>query len=189
MEIKLSDVFKEARNFADYSLRHMGQLRPTFFVHGEHPIVTPSKEAGRFIQMHVIESDMASPAQKDKVALMAKLLNAANGATACCLMVEAWMSNTPGELPSEAPDRKEYVVLLGESHTEGRQSQILPIVRSDNQKFWGIGEHSIELEPRSIEGRFANLLPPIVLEQADREFAHMALLNLGMKMRPVGPLK
>jgi len=62
------------------------------------------------------------------------------------------------EPPSEAFDQREVVVLMGESRN-GQKQKFLPIIRSGNGKFFGLGEpntHSMD----KMEGHFAQILSP-----------------------------
>jgi hypothetical protein len=57
------------------------------------------------------------------------------------------------EPPSEAFDQREVVVLMGESRN-GQKQKFLPIIRSGNGKFFGLGEpntHSMD----KMEGHFS----------------------------------
>jgi hypothetical protein len=62
------------------------------------------------------------------------------------------------ESPSEAFDRREVVVLTGETARHCKQ-MLLPVIRTDAGGFFGFGEHD---GPKldNFEGRFAQLLPP-----------------------------
>jgi hypothetical protein len=77
--------------------------------------------------------------------------------------MEAWMTfGKPGESvettepPSEAFDRQEVVILMGESKT-GHKQKFLPIIRSGNGKFFGFNESELP-EMDRIEGRFSQIL-------------------------------
>ena len=73
-------------------------------------------------------------------------------------------SDNPGEkfdmteAPSEAFDRQEVIVLMGESHG-GQKQKFLPIIRNGNGKFFGLGESNTPSLDK-MEGRFAQILPP-----------------------------
>ena len=60
------------------------------------------------------------------------------------------------EPPSEALDRKEVVILMGESKT-GRKQRFLPIIRSGNGRFFGFNESEMP-ELDQIGGRFSQIL-------------------------------
>ena len=125
-------------------------------------------------------------AAKDDFATNARLMCIAHGATACVMTLEAWMkSATPGEKldmtepPSEAFDRQEVIVLMGESH-DGQKQKFLPIIRSDNGNFFGFGEPNTPSMDK-MEGRFAQILPPKVAEAHIREVAKAMLKVKGVK--------
>ena len=81
------------------------------------------------------------------------------------------------ELPSEAFDRQEVIVLMGESVTEGRKQQMLPIIRSDNHMFFGFGDSAFEKLDK-MEGRFSQLLPT---KKPDEKMRALALAMLKVK--------
>jgi hypothetical protein len=102
---------------------------------------------------------------KDNLANIARLICVGYEVTAAVLVLEAWMKTArPGETldmtepPSEAFDRREVVVLTGETVGHGQQ-MLLPIIRTDAGGFFGFGEHD---GPKldNFTGRFAQLLPP-----------------------------
>ena len=102
---------------------------------------------------------------KDNLARTAQLICVAYEVRAAVLVLEAWMKMAkPGETldltepPSQAFDRREVVVLTGET-VEHSEQRLLPIIRTDAGGFFGFGEHDgPKLE--NFEGRFAQLLPP-----------------------------
>jgi hypothetical protein len=108
--------------------------------------------------------------------------------------LEAWATFAkPGEkfdeteAPSEAFDRREFVILMGESHN-GRKQKYLPIIRSSNGKFFGFGEAE-DPGTDEIKGRFAQLLPPKVPDELMREVARAMLKIKGVaaEMRGTAP--
>jgi hypothetical protein len=88
------------------------------------------------------------------------------------------------ERPSEAFDRKEVIVLMGESHT-GQKQKYLPIIRSDNGKFFGFGESNMPVLD-NIEGRFAQILPPKVATAEYRTLAQAMLKVKGVNFAKPG---
>jgi len=101
------------------------------------------------------------------------------------MTLEAWMKTaTPGEKldmtepPSEAFDRREVVVLMGESR-DGQKQKFLPIIRSGNGKFFGFGESDVP-GMDEMKGRFAQILPPKVLDAELREVAKVMLKVKGV---------
>jgi hypothetical protein len=129
--------------------------------------------------MFVPES-LEDESAKDDFATNARLICIAHAATAAVMTLEAWARFAkPGEkldeteAPSEAFDRREVVVLMGE--TAGVQKQkFLPIVRSGNGKFFGFGDaESPEVD--AMTGRFAQLLPTEVPDASMRDLAKAML--------------
>ena len=82
------------------------------------------------------------------------------------------------ERPSEAIDRREVIVLTGESHSVQKQ-KFLPIIRSDNGKFFGFGESEVPNFDK-MRGRFAQLLPTKVPDTAMRDLAKAMLKVKGV---------
>jgi hypothetical protein len=70
------------------------------------------------------------------------------------------------EPPSEAFDRQEVVVLMGENQA-GQKQKFLPIIRSGNGKIFGFNQSDMP-QLDSIEGRFAGILPPNVATEEHR---------------------
>ena len=90
------------------------------------------------------------------------------------MALEAWIKFAkPGEKfdetepPSEASDRQEVVVLLGESQ-HGHEQKFLPIFRSDNGNFFGFGEENAP-SMDEMTGRFAQMLPTRMPNEEIRE--------------------
>jgi hypothetical protein len=109
----------------------------------------------------------------------------AHAATACVMALEAWAKFAkPGEKfdetepPSEAFDRREFVVLMGESRS-GQKQKFLPMIRSDNGKFFGFGESEAPMMDE-MKGRFAQLLPTKVPDDAVRDVAKAMLKVKGV---------
>jgi hypothetical protein len=115
----------------------------------------------------------------------------AHAASACVMTLEAWAKFAkPGEkldlteAPSEAFDRREVVVLMGESR-DGQKQKFLPIIRSGNGKFFGFGEPDSPAAD-SFQGRFAQILPPKVADAQLREVAKAMLKVKGVKTAQQG---
>jgi hypothetical protein len=130
--------------------------------------------------------------EKDAFANTARLVCIAHAATVSVLALEAWMkSATPDEKmdmtepPSEAFDRQEVIVLMGESHS-GQKQKFLPIIRSGNGKFFNLGETAVPGMDK-MEGRFAQILPPKVADDQMRLLAQTMLKVKGVKTaKPIG---
>ena len=148
-----------------------GRVTPVLFLVGDEGLVM-------FAPQSLADTDA-----KDDFATSARLMCIAHAATACVMVLEAWAKfATPGEkldlteAPSEAFDRRELVVLMGESR-DGQKQRFLPIIRSGNGKFFGFGESEVP-EMDAMKGRFAQILPSKIPDAATRE---VAMLMLKMK--------
>lgn len=139
-----------------------------------------------------VPNNLADDKDKDDFATTARLVCIAHGATVSVMALESWMTCATPDQPldmdersSEAIDRREVIVLLGEARGVQRQ-KFLPILRSDNGKFFGLGESDVP-SMDSIKGRFAQILPPQMPDQALREVALAMLKVKGVgKARPHG---
>jgi len=170
----LDDLLEQAEHYANYSMRNMGRLPPTVFLIGPEGLL-----------MFMPES-LSDEKAKDDFATNARLMCIAYAATSVVMALEAWVKYAkPGEKfdetepPSEAFDRQEVVVLMGESN-KGPKQKFLPIIRSGNGKFFGFGES----DPPSIDqmkGRFAQILPSKVIDDATRDLAKAMLKVKGVK--------
>jgi hypothetical protein len=161
-------------------MRNIGRVPPTLFLIGaDGPVL--------FTPEH-----MAGEGAKDDFATTARLLCIAHAASACVMTLEAWAAfANPGEKlditepPSEAFDRREVVVLMGESR-DGQKQKFLPIIRSGNGKFFGFGESDVPPGMDKIEGRFAQILPPIAPNDQMREVAKAMLVLKGVRSAQSG---
>jgi hypothetical protein len=170
----LDDLLAQAEHYANYCMRNTGRVTPALFLIGpDGPL------------MFVPES-LADDGAKDDFATTASLMCIAHAATATVMTLEAWLKYaTPGEKldmtepPSEAFDRKEVVVLMGESR-DGQKQKFLPIIRSGNGKFFGFGESDAP-DFDEMKGRFAQILPPKIPDAQLREVAKAMLKVNGVK--------
>ena len=171
----LDDLLAQAEHYAGFCMCNSGKMSPTLFLIGaDGPLM--------FVPASLADAD-----EKDDFATTARLMCIAHAATATVMTMEAWMkSATPGEKldmtepPSEAFDRQEVIVLMGESHT-GQKQKFLPIIRSDNGKFFGFGESDVPGMDK-IEGRFAQILPPKAPDDKMRLLAQTMLKVKGVKI-------
>ena len=175
----LDDLLAQAAHYADYCLRNSGRMPPTLFIIGaDGPML--------FMPQH-----LAGENDKDAFATTAKLMCIAHAATACVMALEAWAKFAkPGEKfdqterPSEAFDRREFVILMGEDRA-GRKRKFLPIIRSDNGKFFTFGESEVP-EMDNMKGRFAQILPPKLADEQTREVAKAMLKVKGVNVTKTG---
>ena len=164
----LDDLLAQAEHYANYCMRNSGHMPPTLFLIGsEGPLM-------------FMPDSLADEGDKDEFATKARLMCIAHAATSVVMAPEAWVQFAkPGEKfdatepPSEAFDRQEVVVLMGESHAAQKQ-KFLPIIRSDNGRFFGFGEDKAP-PIDSMSGRFAHFLPPKVPNAGAREIAKAML--------------
>lgn len=169
----LDDLLARAEHYANFSMRNMGRMPPTLFLLGpDGPL------------MFMPES-LEDGAAKDDFATNARLMCIAHAATACVMALEAWAKFAKPdekfdetEPPSEAFDRREVVVLIGESHT-GQRQKFLPIIRSGNGKFFGFGESEAPAMDE-MKGRFAQLLPKKIPDTAMCDLAKAMLKVKGV---------
>jgi hypothetical protein len=168
----LDDLLAQAEHYAEFCMRNSGKMAPTLFLIGaDGPLM--------FVPASLADAD-----EKDDFATTARLM-----CIATVMTMEAWMkSATPGEKldmtepPSESFDRQEVVVLLGESR-DGQKQKILPIIRSDNGKFFGFGKSDVPVMDK-MEGRFAQIIPPKVPDAEMRLLAKAMLQVKDVKVAP-----
>ena len=175
----LQDLLAQAEPYALFCMRNSGRMSPTLFIIGPDGPV-----------MFVPES-LANEGEKDAFATTARLMCIAHAASVVVMAMEAWIKTaTPGEQldmnepPSEAFDRQEIIVLMGESR-DGQKQKFLPIIRSGNGKFFGFGESDIPVLDK-MEGRFAQLLPPNLATAEHRAPARAMLKVKGVNVTKPG---
>jgi hypothetical protein len=177
----LDHLLAQAEHYATYSMRNMGRVPPTLLLIGaDGPVM-------------FIPENLGDDGAKDDFATNARLMCIAHAATACVMALEAWAKFAkPGEkfdmteAPSEAFDRREVLVLLGESR-DGLKQKFLPIIRSGNGKFFGFGEPEAPATDE-MKGRFAQILSPKVPDDGLREVAMAMLKVKGVGRAVAGPV-
>ena len=176
----LDDLLANARHYAEYCMRGTGDLPLTLFL-----ICSDGK------QVMFMPKNLADVKAKNDFATVSQLMAIACGASVAVMPMEAWVKSAkpgeeldPTEMPSEAFDREECVVLMGESFSEGHKQQMLPIIRSGNHKFFGFGDSAVTKMDK-LEGRFAQLLPTQVPDEKMRALA-IALLKAKGVRQPKG---
>jgi hypothetical protein len=175
----LDDLMVQAGHYAEFCLRNSGTMSPTLFLVGTDG------------PMMLIPQAMADERDKDNFANAARLVCIAHNASACVMALEAWLKTAnPGEPldvtepPSEAIDRQEVVVLMGENRARQRQ-QFLSIIRSDNGKFFNLAEADIP-HPDTMTGRFAQILPPKTPDPEMQALAQAMLKVIGARTTRLG---
>lgn len=175
----LDDLMQQAEHYAHFCMRNSGKMAPTLFVLGaEGP-------------MMFVPGTMADDTEKDQFANTARLMCIAHAATACVMAMEAWAKFAkPGEKfdetekPSEAIDRREMIVLMGEDRS-GLKQRFLPIIRHDNGNFFNLGEPEPPIGDE-MKGRFAQILSPKVPDKEIQEIAKTMLKVKGVKTSRLG---
>ena len=177
----LDDLLANARHYAEFCMRNSGSLAATLLLIGSD---------GK--QVMFMPEKLPDEQAKDDFATTSKLMAIACGATFGVMAMEAWVKMAkpgedldPTEMPSEAFDRQECVVLMGESISEGQKQQMLPIIRSDNHKFFGFGD-SVVSKLDKLEGRFSQLLPTKVPDEKMRALAITMLKVKGVQQHMTG---
>ena len=122
----LDDLFAQAKHYSEWSLREKGSVWPALF------ILSLDDRPAFFAWSH----DFGDERSKDAFRDLCRLFCIAHAATAAVLALETWVSChsiKPGSnrelpkdapMPSEDPDRREVITLLGE--TTGRASIYWP---------------------------------------------------------------
>ncbi len=149
-----------AEERAQFAMRHLGGFPLTVFGLAEGSFFT-------------FTADSLPEEAKDDFTETSRLVCLARAASATVLAAEAWVRfpqpnerYDPAERVSEAFDRREVVILVGEAK-DVRTQKLLPIIRTDAGGFFGFGEASLP-PTDTTTGRFANLLPsppPTLKEQ------------------------
>ena len=130
-------------------------------------------------------SSLADEAAKDDFAMVARLLCVAKAVTIAVMASEAWVAFAkPGETldtakpPSEAPDRRELVMVMGEDRA-GQRQKLLPILRNEAGEFFGFGEFEMP-QIDQVAGRFAQFLAPAIPSVEQSATAEAFLRNIGL---------
>lgn len=169
-----------AEGYAEFSMKNAGHVAPTMLAVSADGL------------LHFIPESLTNGRAKDEFANIGRLICAAYRAMYVVMILESWVTTAkPREAldtttpPSEAFDRKEFVVLMGEA--QGRKTQrFIPILRTDAGGFFGFGEFDA-LKLDSIEGRFTGMLPPQHLTPETRLGAQTLLTPMGVTRDALRP--
>jgi hypothetical protein len=169
----LDKLLALAQGYAEFSMRNIGHVPPALLADSPTGVIQFGPDSLKDVRA------------KDNFANTARLICLGYEVTAAVLVLEAWMKVAkPGETldmtepPSEAFDRREVVVLTGETVQHCKQV-LLPIIRTDAGGFFGFGEHD---GPKldNFKGRFAQLLAPKRPNAEAREMARALLAAMGI---------
>jgi hypothetical protein len=168
-----------AEGYAEFAMKNIGRVPATMLAVTAEGL------------LHFLPESLADERAKDDFANVGRLICAGYGATSAVMILEVWMKMAkPGETldmeaPSEAFDRQEFVVVMGE--TQGRKTQrFLPIIRTDAGGFFGFGEFDASTF-NGFEGRFAGMLPPKKPTREMREMTLAALTVMGITRETLQP--
>ena len=175
----LDDLLAQAAHYAQYCMKNSGRMPPTLFLLGtDGPLM-------------FLPGNLADENDKDAFATTARLVCIAHNAWACVMALEAWIKCAEPdekldmtEPPSEALNRQEVIVLMGEDRKAQKQ-KFLPIIRSDNGNFFGLGESEVP-EMDKMTGRFAQILSPKVPDEPTQELVKTMLKVKGAKTVKLG---
>lgn len=177
----LDDLFAQATHYAEWHLREGGFMPaaiflisadgpPTFLAYGK---------------------DFGSVASKNDFVHTAQLFCLYHAAVMSVFALEVWMTARTREnvdvteMPSEAFDRRENIVLLGET-SAGNSIKVLPIIRSGNHKFFNLGEPE-QMDGYNFAGRFSNVLPTKTAPPEIRQAAGMLLTMKNVRCAGIAP--
>jgi hypothetical protein len=169
----LDELLALAEGYAEFSMRNIGHVPPALLAQSPTGLI------------QFVPDTLKDERAKDNFANTARLVCIGYEVTTAVLVLEAWMKMAkPGETldmtepPSEAFDRREVVVLTGETAEHGKQ-KLLPIIRTDAGGFFGFGEHD---GPKfdNFKGRFAQLLPPKRPTGEEKKLARVMLAAMGI---------
>jgi hypothetical protein len=166
----LDDLLGYAEHCATRWMRERGDVPATFLIiSGDGSLL-------------ILPAGAADDQEKDAVVMAARLVCTAYNASAVVFLAEAWMSKSSNRdasvPPSQDPDRKEAVMLVGEAH-RSRKLKHLPILRTESGAFRRFAE-SGGPSCAGAEGRFTNILPaqPPSREAQNRAKRMFAALGL-----------
>jgi hypothetical protein len=170
-------LIAEAARYAHFNMKRDGFIAPLMMAATDDGILmfTPK--------------DMNDEDGKDTFANTVRLIAGTYGASALVLILESWMTRASQESnldmtpPSESYEREEVVTLIGQSK-DGNCTQMYPIVRLDNGRFWNLGD-PFDLGADSFSGRFAGLLPTKEADLTMRVLGKKLLQAMGVELIPL----
>ncbi len=175
----LESLVAQAAHYAEWMMRTSGSVPPTLMAHTPEGFIlfTPSR--------------LDSEAAKDDFARTGRLIAIGYRAAAVVMILESWATFAarpgaplPKGRPSQSPDRKEIVAVMGESR-DGRAQQFLFIQRDAAGKFTGFGT-SLLPQFDKLEGRFAGMIPPNAPTDEDTRKAQALLAAMGVTVFQAG---
>jgi hypothetical protein len=171
----LEPLARQAQDYALHMMRTTGSVPPT--------VIADTTEGYVFC----LPTELTDDAAKDRFAEVTRLFAIAQTARALVMIVEAWarLPDANGHLdtetpPSQAPDRKEVVVLMMEDHSR-TATLMLPILRDAGGAFTEFGDPG-PMHFGESTGRFAGLMPRNKPSAREAAQAKATLLALGLSI-------
>ena len=161
----VDDLIEIAGSYAEFCLTNDGTMPPSFFFIGdEGPMFYDCREFTDDEDKEVFETIM-------------RILCMSYKASACVTALESWMTGgedggevDPSIRPTEAMNRREVIWLLGDDRL-ARKTKMMPIIRSDNGKFFSLVDKEIIIMDE-MGGRFAQILSPNSPDAEGLKFAN-----------------
>lgn len=178
----LHDLLKQAEHYAEASMLCKDGVPLSLMILGAEGLMVHATD----------EQD--SEEQKNRFGSIARVAAAACKATSLAVVAESWLSGldarahdeTAGTInPSEAPDRKEVVMVIGQSRN-ANITRFLFIERDSLGAFTGFGPSLLPDMDAVPEGRFAHLMPAREPNDQDALVAFQALQSVGIKIQRPG---
>ncbi len=175
----LNSLIAQAKIYSKHMMEATGSVPPTLMA------LTPEGF------MMFVPASVANENEKDQFANAGRLLAVGYNATAVAMILESWITfaTRPGQPldvtpPSQSPDRKEVIVIMGETR-ESCAQQFLFIQRNSSGKFTGFGT-SLLPQFDDMQGRFAQMMPPKVPGENEVFMARSLLTAMGVKVTSAG---
>lgn len=173
--MQLEARITEATRYARFNMKKSGFLVPAMMAATEQGIILFSPDK------------LSDKGAKDDFANKVRLVTDSYGASALVLILESWITKAKSDEPldtltppSESYDREEVVVLIGQAPL-GNITNLLPIHRLGNGKFWNLSDAE-DMPANSFEGRFAGLLPPKQSDEKTQQMGKVLLEAMGVKV-------
>ena len=172
---ELEALINQSRYYAKHMLQKIGSVPPALVA-----LTTVGL-------MVFVPSGLEDTDAKNKFASTGCLLAVGYKASALVMILDSWATfrkrpglPLPEGPPSQSPDRKEVVVLMGETR-DTRAQQFLFIQRNSSKNFTGFGT-SLLPQFDQLEGRFAQIIPPKVPNDSDALMARTLLIAMGVNV-------
>lgn len=180
----LHDLLQQAEHYAEASMLCRGGVPLSLMILGAEGLMVHATD----------EQD--SQEKKQRFGSIAKVAAAACKATSLAVIAESWLSGLDARAndktastisPCEAPDRKEVVMLIGQSRN-ANITRFLSIERDSSGVFTGFGPSLLPDLDGVPEGQFARLMPVREPNDQDALVAFHALQSVGINIQRPGSI-